>query len=214
MEAVRISRIISTACGDPDAYAQHGGGGIYSATMYDRQRMLRDEILPADIAEGYDEIWVVGRYPDDLQTEFSDAVNFVFLPPMRLNRIEAFRQRECGARFSTGDIMVVGADDHKVGTGFVQTLREIADEDTWDVIQPKRVHGITGELLPDGQEEGYSPWHCQVYRRWVWCMCPFTGIDTLWCDIIWPTHYREIGAKLTWDDRLTIVDVEAKEGER
>jgi hypothetical protein len=214
---MKISMVITTCSGDPDAFQQQGGGGIYSATMYDRQRMLREELLPAAIAEGMDEIWVVGRYPKEIESEFEDDVNFVFLPPMRLNRIEAFRERECGARFSTGDLLVMSSDDHKVGPGFGTTLREIYDEDTWDIIQPKRIHGITGEELPDGRGEqfpDYSPWHLQCYRRWVWAMNPFTAIDTLWCDIDYPPIYEQIGAKLTWDERLVCIDVEAKEGER
>ena len=210
---MKISCIISTAAGDPNAWTQHGGGGIYSATMYDRQRMLREEILPAAIEEGFEEIFLVGRFPREFEEEFKDTVTTIFLPPERLNRIEAFRERECGARFATGDVFVMSSDDHKVGKGFGATLKEIEDED-WDVIQPKRIHGIEGVELADGKEEGYSPWHLQVYRRWVWSMVPFSKLDTLWCDILFPRIYERIGAKLVWDDRLVCIDVEAKEGER
>jgi hypothetical protein len=191
---VKISLIITTACGDERAWQQHGGGGLYSATMYERQAMLRDKILPAAIQQEIDEIWVVGR-------------------PMRIDRIEAFRQREVGARFSTGEILVCTADDHMLSDTFAADLRGVLTED-WDILTPKRLHGVTGETLNNGQEEGYSPWHCQVYRRWVWAMLPFTAYDTLWVDTVLPRMYEEIDAKLVWDDRLVCVDVEAKEGER
>jgi hypothetical protein len=211
---VRLSYIVTTASGDPAVAHQHGGGGIYAATLADRATLLREKILPA--TEGFDEVWVVGRYPQDLEDDFSDHVNFVHLAPLRRERIEAFRQREVGARFSTGDILVMSADDHALGKGFAKNLRKIVDED-WDLLTPRRVHALTGETLNNGSAEMYSPWHCQVYKRHVWAQVPFTSFDTLWVDILLTQKWfddNEIDCKMVWDDRLEVLDVEAREDER
>jgi hypothetical protein len=210
---VKISAIYTTACGDPSAQHQQGGGGIYSKTIGSRLELLREHILPAALSQGIDEIIVCGRFPQGLVDKFGDDVIFITLPPLRLDRIEAFRQRECAARFSTGDILIASADDHMLGDGFVEILHGLVEED-WDILTPKREHGITGEELNNGREDGYSPWHCQVIKRHAWAMCPFTRVDTLWSDIVLPEHYEEMNLRMTWDDRLVAIDVEAAEDEK
>jgi len=178
-------------------------------TMSERARLLDEEILPAAIAQDIDEIILVGRYPEALESKWKDRITMLTLPPMRLDRIEAFREREVGARWSTGDILIVSADDHKLTPDFISTLRSIADED-WDLITPRRVHGqnLTTELN-NGRADCYSPWHVQVYRRPLWVQVPFTTYDTLWVDIVLPKLYDKLGAKMVWHDELTVIDVEA-----
>jgi hypothetical protein len=206
---VRASYLLTTACGDHRvANTQYGGGGIYSKTIGDRLALLRERILPAAVGQDLHEIIVCGRFPQSLVDEFDDTVTFITLPPQRLDRIEAFRQRECAGRFSTGDVLIASADDHMLTDGFVDTLRDIMSEE-WDILTPKRVHGITNETLNNGENEGYSPWHVQCIKRHAWAMCPFVRVDTLWSDIVLPEHYKEMNLKMTWDDRLVVVDVEA-----
>jgi len=205
---MKLDYIITTACGDPEAWPQRTPSRIQP--MQKRQELLRERILPA--AVGFDNVIVVGRYPKELEEAFPD-ITFLHLPPLVRDRVEAFRQREVGSRWSTADTFVLGADDHALGPGFSDTLRDVLDED-WDILTPLRMHGLTGEVLNNGKEDGYSPWHLHVYKRHVWARLPWTTISTLWCDIALPRLYREHGFKMIWDDRLQVIDVEAAEWEK
>lgn len=207
---MKLSYIVTTACGDPAVAGQTGGQGITGLHMNERERLLREEILPA--AKGFDEVIVVGRFPEGMAADFPH-VTFISIPALRRDRIEAFRQREVGSRWSTGDILVLSADDHKLGKGFAKKLREIAEED-WGILTPRRVHAKTNETLNNGVADRYSPWHCHVYRRFVWAQVPWTAFDTLWVDIVLPDLYEQLDIKMVWDDRLTCYDVEMAEGER
>jgi hypothetical protein len=211
---MKISYIITTACGDPYVSEQHGGGGLYKMTMSQRAELLDKEILPwANTQNVVDdiEIIIVGRYPEQLAKKW-DGFQWLYVPPERRDRIEAFRQREIAARWSTGDILIVSADDHRLDEYFVEKLREIENDD-WDLITPKRLHAKTNELLNNGRDEGYSPWHTQVLRRSLWAQVPFTLYDTLWVDIVIGTTYESIGAKMIWSDDLVVYDCEAEEDE-
>jgi len=210
---VKTSYILTTCCGDLNVAEQHGGGGIYAKTMSERAQLIHDEILPAALKQDppFDEMLVVGRFPQALVEAYPDVM-WLFLPPERLDRIEAFRERECAARWSRGDILVLSADDHKLADDFTAQLRAIREE-PWDLITPKRVHALTGQTLNNGLADGYSPWHCQVLRRSLWAQLPFTAYDTLWVDILLPERYKRLGAQMVWSDDLIVYDVEAQEGE-
>ena len=107
---------------------------------------------------------------------------------------------------------MVSADDHKLGEGFADKVRALAEEE-WDIITPKRIHGITGEELNNGKEDGYHPWHCNVIKRQAWAMLPWTTIATLWCDIVMTRVHEELNLKTAWGMGLAVIDVEAAEDE-
>lgn len=185
-------------------------------TMSQRAELLCDEILPAAFIQDIDEIIVVGRYPDALPLLYPDddypQLQWLYLPPERLDRIEAFRQREVAARWSTSDVLIVSADDHRLAEDFTEVLRSKWDDD-WDLITPKRLHAKTLNELNNGRDEGYSPWHTQVLRRSLWAQIPFTLYDTLWVDTIIPDTYKRHNMKMVWSDDLIVYDCEATEDE-
>lgn len=208
---MKLSYILTTCCGDPLVSEDFGGGGLYKMTMSQRAELLDQEILPAAIPQEIDEIIVVGRFPDVLRDKW-DSVMWLTLPPERRDRIEAFRQREVAARWSTGDIFIMSADDHKLADDFVKVLRTKLDND-WSLITPRRLHGQNLTVLNNGQADGYSPWHAQVLRRELWAQLPFTAHDTLWVDTILTTVYEKLNAKMVWDDDLVVYDCEAADDE-
>lgn len=207
MRAVKVDYIVTTACGDREAWSQKTPSR--SKFIANRIEMLKDEILPA--AVGFDSVIVVGRCHKDVELAHPDFT-FLHLPPLIRDRVEAFRQREVASRWSNADILVVSADDHKLGEGFADKVRAL-DKEEWDIITPKRIHGITGEELNNGKEDGYHPWHCNVIRRSAWAMLPWTTIATLWCDIVLSRVHEELNFKTAWDMGLEVIDVEAAEDE-
>ena len=204
---MKIDYIITTATGDPNAWPQHTPSRVQP--MQKRIELLRDRILPAAI--GFDDIIVVGRCHGSIKDAHPD-ITYIHLPPLVRDRVEAFRQREVASRWSTADCFVLGADDHALCDDFVVKLREMMDE-PWDILTPKRIHGITGEELNNGKEDGYSPWHLHVVRRHVWAQLPWTTVSTLWCDVAYPRIYADMNFKMEWSDELWSIDVEAEEHE-
>lgn len=200
---MHISYVINSAAGDPWAAA---GRNEYRSTGYRRRyELLKEEVLPAALKEGFDEIIVAGVF------ERGNSYHYVPVPPRCRDRRDALWQREVGARHSTGDVIVFGHDDHKVGAGFHSKLLEQAN---WDLLIPQRLHGITGEVLNNGRQDGYMGGHVLVMRRWLWAAVPWTSVDSEFWDKSLTRLWQEAGGKLVYTDALSHIDIEATATER
>lgn len=205
---MRISYVINTAALDPWV---HGQNPHRSAAYRQRAALLRDKVLPAALNQGFDEIIVAGVY------EPGDGYRFLPVAPRYRDRRDALVQREAGARHSTGDIIVFGHDDHALEAEFLSELRLRLDRpqdfEPWDLLIPRRLHGITGAELNNGKQDGYMGGHVLVMKRWLWAEVPWTKLDTVYWDTSMTREWKAAGAKLVYADDLTHIDIEAGPGD-
>ena len=207
---MKISYIINTAASDPwvhDRRNMHRSAGYAS-----RHDLLTQRVLPAAVKQGFDEIIVAGCF------EKGDGYQYVPVPPRYRDRRDALVQREMGAKYATGDILVFGHDDHALATDFHHTLKwRLEDAASWDLLIPRRIHGVTGTTLNNGLEQpprvSYMGGHVLVMKRWLWARVPWTSIDSEWWDASLTRIWKEAGGKLVWADDLVHVDVEAAANE-
>lgn len=201
---MKLSLIINTASLDPYVAARHN---MYRKAQYGtRAALLRERVLPS--AVGFDEVLVVGQF------EGGDGYRYVEFKPRFRDRRDALWQREMGARVSTGDILVFAHDDHAMGDGFADTLRGMVDDESWDLLCPQRVHGITGDTLNNGEGNDYMGAHALVMRRWLWAAVPWNSLNTEYWDTSMTRLWREAGGHIVWTDQLQHIDVEATADER
>lgn len=205
---MRTSLIINT-----NYYAD--GGNLYRAAPYvAREKLLADTLSRVDIF-GFDEVIVAGVFNPELGNKFQ-SVRFVSVPPTVENRWDALMQREVGARFASGDILVFCHDDHSPansldGIPFAATLKTLGEE--WDILVPKRKHKQTGEELTNGRLEGYMGGHCYAMRRAAWATVPLTNAPNEFWDTFLTQVWLNLGFKIVWTDKLVHVDLEAVAGE-
>ena len=206
--AVRVSIVINTACGDAEAAGRHNE--YRSAAYSTRAELLRQHVLPA--CTGFDEIIVAGIFPPELRKEFPH-VQFVDVPPVRRNRWDALHQRDVGARYSTGDVVVFCHDDHAPGETLAAYLREMPQ--TTDILVPQRLHMKTRQPLINGRERlpPYMGGHCYAMRRWIWAALPLTAAPDEYWDIVLTPMWQQLGARIVWDDSVVHYDCEATETE-
>lgn len=202
---MRISYVINTAAGDPRAaYSKNP----HRASTYIRRReLLETEVLPRARAEGFDEIIVAGSWRE------GEGYRYVPVAPRRRDRSDCLVQRELGARYATGTILVFGHDDHAVGEGFCERLRGLAADPSWGILVPRRIHAGTGAELENGRAKGYMGGHVLVMRRELWAEVPWTSVDTEYWDVPMTARWRAKG-EVRWEDSLTHLDVEALPEER
>jgi hypothetical protein len=85
----------------------------------------------------------------------------------------------------------------------------------WDILVPKRIHGITGEELNNGKAEGYMGGHTLVMKRAAWAQVPWTTVNPPRCwDIHMTRKWIEADLKIVWTDDLVSIDLEAKADEQ
>jgi hypothetical protein len=166
------------------------------------------EILPRSV--GFDEVVVAGEFPSQLKERFPH-VRFVAVPSQRRDRWDALFQREAGARFVTGDILVFCHDDHAPGEGLAEYLRKMAP--TVDILVPKRVHLRTRAVLNNGRADGYMGGHCYAMRRWIWASVSLTVAPDEYWDIYLTSIWKDLGAKIQWTEEALHYDCEAAETE-
>lgn len=212
----KISYVINTASGDPHA---DGGNPYRSAQYKERYRLLKEKVLPAALEQGFDEIIVAGCF------EPGNGYLYKPVPPRCRDRRDALWQREIGARHATGDVLVFGHDDHALGEDFGRLLQLWIGHgdgecpcDPWDLLIPRRIHGITGAVMNNGFEDGpqgasYVGSHVIVMKRWLWAEVSWTACDTEWWDTSLTRMWKEAGGKLVNANDLTHLDVEAAEHE-
>lgn len=203
---MRISYIINTASLDP--WASASSNEHRSAGYRERYRLLKEQVLPAALEQGFDEIIVAGSF------EEGPGYHYIPVAPRCRDRRDALWQREIGARHSTGDVLVFGHDDHKVGEDFAHYIHIEPPAEPWDLLIPRRVHGITGEDMNNGRLGDYCGGHVMVLKRWLWAQVPWTSIDGEYWDKSLTRMWREAGAKIVFADDLTHIDIEASASER
>ena len=204
---MRISLCINTAASDPlvntnsNWYRKAGYGARYG--------ILKEKMLPVALQQGFDEVIVAGVF------EEGDGYQYVPVPPRYRDRRDALWQREMGARYATGDILVFSHDDHSLEDNFRYNLAAVwgRTTHTWDLIIPRRIHGITGAELNNGKETGYMGGHALVMKRWLWAQVSWTSVDSEWWDTSMTRLWKEAGGKLVWAEDLVHIDVEATEEE-
>ena len=207
----RISFIINTACGDPIVGPQRNP---YRSLAYqERARILAEEILPRAGRESFDEVIVAGAFPHALMQQFP-RVRFVSVDAVYRDRWDALPQREMGARYASGDILVFAHDDHAPGDGVVRTLRGLPED--VDVLVPRRIHQKTDAILINGGAEGYVGGHYVAMRRKVWARTPWTDApheDRFLWDVWLSREWQQGGAHICWTEEAFFLDCEATETE-
>jgi hypothetical protein len=199
----KLSLVINSAAKDPALK----GSNIHRLSAYsERLGLMRDKIIPTVVDAGFDEVIVCGVY------EAGNGYRYVPMAPRRRDRRDALHQRDLGAAYATGDILVFCHDDHAPAHDFVEKLRSAAAE-PWDILVPQRRHGITDAVLDNGKAADYMGGHCLAMRRWLWAEVPWTSVDTEWWDVPMTRLWREAGGKIAWSDELIHYDLEATENE-
>jgi hypothetical protein len=200
---MRTSLIINTAALAPHA-AQTGNP--FRSTPYADRAALVDRIV--DECHGdFDEIIVAGHFRPD-SAEPSRYI-YIEVAPMYGDRRDALVQREMGARLATGERLAFTHDDHLPAFA----AEEIPDGD-WDILVPKRKHGLTGETLPNGEEEGYMGGHTLIMKRAAWVTVPWLTVAPHRCwDLALTNIWQEAGLKIAFTDEIISIDLEAREGE-
>jgi len=207
---MKISLILNTSCMDPLA-------NIFKNQWRKKPYAARIEILQETIALAkdwdWDEIIVAGQF------ESGDGYKYVEVEPVFRNRSDGLIQRELGARHATSDVLVFCHDDHRPDDTFELQLRGYDKVADWDLLIPKRIHNLTGDLLENGnheqnpKRESYMGAHCLVMKRWLWAQVPWTSVETTFWDHSMTRLWKEAGAKLVYADDLIHYDMEAEEDE-
>ncbi len=196
----RVSLIINTACEAPHAATT---SNPFRESAYSERAQLLGEII--DAGQDFTECLVSGSF------HAGDGYTYVRVDPVYSDRRDALYQREMGARTSTGDILCFTHDDHLPQFTAADVL---AHDPNWDILVPKRIHGKTGETLPNGRDEGYMGGHTLLMRRDVWVAIPWLTVETARCwDLVMTDIWLDEGLKIEYTDELVSVDLEAAEGE-
>jgi len=197
---MRTSLIINTACGDPFASAVPTREAMYE----DRYEYIKRII--SEFGGVCDEIVIAGKLPDG---ELEGVCRYIELIGGYGDRRDALLQREMGARASTGDVLIFTHDDHLPRW----TRQDIEEEygGSWDILVPKRIHGITGEVLNNGRENGYMGGHTLVMKRDTWIRIPWVTVIPERCwDLPFTKLWKQEGVTIAYSDILKSVDLEAK----
>jgi len=221
---MKISLIINTAAGDPRVAGENNPWRRH--TYGDRVAMVHK--IVAECTD-FDQIIVAGVFEPSAEGLYTS----VQIPQQYGDRRDALLQREIGARHATGDILVFTHDDHMPSApqndeGFTMPFlltsgtKSFIEDDTivdftqgWDILVPKRIHGVTGEELNNGKEAGYMGGHTLCMKREAWAAVPWvTAIPPRSWDIPMTRIWLDAGLKIVWTDDLISVDLEAMEDER
>jgi hypothetical protein len=198
---MRTSLIVNTACGDPHARSHRN---IHRSTSYgDRWEGLKQIVSQCE----FDEIIVCGIIPED---DGLAVDSYIHLVGGYGDRRDALLQREVGARGSTGDLLIFTHDDHMPGF----SGEDIHDVEDWDILVPQRVHGVTGEILNNGKEQGYMGGHTLVMHRNVWVRLPWVSVvpDRCW-DLPMTQLWYDNDIRIAFSDILQSIDIEAQPNE-
>jgi hypothetical protein len=196
----KLSLVINTASKDP---ALQGTNAFRQSAYSARYGLMREHILPTMVDAGFDEVIVCGIFEAGL------GYRYVPMAPKRRDRRDALHQRDLGAAYATGDILVFCHDDHAPAYDFAAKLGALADDPSWDLLVPRRLHGITDAEMNNGRDGNYMGGHCLAMRRWLWAEVPWTSVDSEWWDVPMTRLWREAGAKIVWNDSLIHYDLEA-----
>jgi hypothetical protein len=163
---MRISIIFNTCSLDPLASSKQN---LYRTKPYSHRANLLEETL--NNLKGFDEIIVAGTFKE------GDKWDYVPVQPRYRDRRDALYQREFGARYSTGDLLVFSHDDHAPSPDFARILKS-RDQTEWDILVPERRHHLTDEVLNNGRDDNYMGGHLLVMKRWIWAEVSWIEVDT------------------------------------
>jgi hypothetical protein len=191
---LRSSFIVNTALGDGVVRRRRD----ISGRAYSEREQRFHENLRRALAEGFDEVIVVGSIPPGMP----EGVRGVETPPIFRSRTDALWFRELGARYSTGDLLIFSHDDHEIPEGFLQLLKE---ELPFDILVPKRL-SLSGAELNNGQRDDYMGGHVLAMRRGVWAEVPWNVVETEWWDVTLTRLWREKGFEIRWSEGVSVTD--------
>lgn len=168
-----------------------------------RRALVDDRVWPSVLAQGFDEIVVVG----DWLPRKGERDAYICVEPMLHNTIDALVKRDVGALATTSDILVYLCDDHILNPDFLTTLREVVDEE-WDVIVPNRYTRRGDNIaiaLNNGERDGYCGGHGGVFRRSIIAARPWSAHShTRYWDARSSFAMRLAGARFVWHPRASI----------
>lgn len=173
-----------------------------------RRNLLNLTILPALVAEGFDDLLVVGEHRAD------DRWRYFHVPDLTKTTNDALVKRDIGTLATEADILVYLSDDHMVLPGFAEELRDMIARPIaeWDVLVPSRWsdHPQDGRIrIPNGEENKYCAGHGGVFRRRVVTRRPWTTYPhhRLW-DLLISHQQLSDGVRYLCYPRLRILDCE------
>jgi hypothetical protein len=200
---MRSSLIINTAALAPHAATS---SNLWRTGTYAERAKLVERIVDTCYGK-WDEIIVAGNYKPD--SAKPSRYIYIDVSPMYGDRRDALVQREMGARLSTGELLAFTHDDHSPDFA----AKDIPDGD-WHILVPKRIHGISGVKLPNGEEEGYMGGHTLIMRRDIWVVIPWLTVTPHRCwDLPMTRIWKEAGLNIEFSDDLVSIDLEAQEGQ-
>lgn len=176
-----------------------------------KRAQLWARVVPSVREQGFDDIVVVGDWPDT--SPYADVRYFNVAHTTRTT-IEALQKRDVGTLATTADILVYLCDDHVLAPRFGDALRTILDE-PWDVVVPNRYTTPTHDglvLIPlnNGEAHGYCGGHGGVFRRHVITDRPWSTYEhhPAW-DALSSAEQRMHGVRFCWRPRteISIIDL-------
>ena len=176
-------------------------------------------ILPNVLAQGFDEVLVVGMTG---VSGVEPGVRYLDPEPIWKNTQDALMKRDLAALASESDVLVYLADDHRFYTpGFAHVLRASWSDHRWDALVPQRVTVREGATiaLPNGfydprnpvvPGQGYIAGHCGIYRRAALRAAPWLTVRPRdpWWDVRHTAALRAAGGVVQEASGLEVEDIE------
>lgn len=151
-----------------------------------RSHLLRERGVPSALAQGFDEVVVVGTY------EPGEGYRYLDVPSLTGTTLDALVKRDVGTLNCESKLIVYLCDDHMfIGRGFAKTVRA-GHKELWDVIVPSRWadHPTLGRIrINNGERDGYCGGHAGVFRREVIQHRPWSAMPH---DRLWDLHASRI----------------------
>ena len=172
-----------------------------------RWSLVADLILPAVLAQSFDEVVVGG------DGESGDGYRHRQVPDVTGTTIDALMKRDTAAAATDSDVLVYLCDDHRPHPLFLMTLQsKYLHDETWDALAPQRFCMRDGQrcYLNMGQGEKYIGGHGVVVRRNLIREIPWmTAPHSKWWDKMQSYRWASHGAAIRYaDNDLLIEDVE------
>ena len=172
-----------------------------------RNDLVASHILPSLVAQGFDEVFLVGPWEGE-----THGARHLAVAPFLGNTQDALVKRDVAALAARSDVLFYLADDHRpYGKGFLDELRTSYDEHSWDVLVPRRLTVREGNViwLPTGFPD-YVAGHGVLVRRTLirevpWCT---TTPRNPWWDVVHSHALKACGAVFKEAPSLAIEDVE------
>ena len=173
-----------------------------------RNALVASHILPSLVAQGFDEVFLVGQYEGDLQ-----GATLLSVAPFLHNTQDALIKRDVAALAAHSDVLFYLADDHRpYKSTFGATLRSFYDTHNWDVLVPQRLTVRYENVIPlnTGFLEGYVAGHGMLVRKSLIQQVPWTTTTPRnpWWDVEHSKALRAQGAQFVLAPTLHIEDVE------